>query len=224
MYLGKEVKVMGASPDTLYLKIEKNILVKDRNVVLNDIASMTCTNQAVLRQVKQMKLYSFSDAKDAADTQEQVFSVLKVIQMIQQQYPNVEVDNIGEADFILEYHKNKPAPGWLGVIKSIVLCVVIFFGAAFTIMAFNNDISVSDLFSKLYLQIMGTESDGVTELEICYSIGLAIGVLVFFNHFGRKKITHDPTPIQVEMRNYEKDVDDAFIQNAGRGGKSIDVD
>ena len=224
MYMGKEVEAMGASPDTLYLKIEKNILVKDRNVVLNDIASMTCTNQAVLRQVKQMKHYSFSDAKDAAGTQEQVFSVLKVIQMIQKQYPDVEVDNIGEADFILEYHKNGSTPGWLGVIKSIVLCVVIFFGAAFTIMAFNNDISVSDLFSKLYLQIMGTESDGVTELEICYSIGLAIGVLVFFNHFGRKKITHDPTPIQVEMRNYEKNVDDAFIQNAGRGGKSIDVD
>jgi stage V sporulation protein AA len=40
---------------------------------------------------------------------------------------------------------------------------------------------------------------------------------------GRKKITPDPTPIQIEMRKYEKDVDTTFIENAGRGGHSIDV-
>ena len=28
---------------------------------------------------------------------------------------------------------------------------------------------------------------------------------------------------QIEMRKYEKDVDTTFIENAGRGGHSIDV-
>ena len=49
------------------------------------------------------------------------------------------------------------------------------------------------------------------------------GIILFFNHVGRKKITPDPTPIQIEMRKYEKDVDTTFIENAGRGGHSIDV-
>ena len=44
-----------------------------------------------------------------------------------------------------------------------------------------------------------------------------------FNHIGKKKITSDPTPIQVEMRKYEKDVDTAFIENAGRKGHEHDV-
>lgn len=91
-------------------------------------------------------------------------------------------------------------------------------------MAFNNDISVTELFQKLYYQVMGKESTGITELEICYSIGLPVGVIIFFNHFGNSKITNDPTPIQVEMRKYEKDVDDTYIANCGRGGKTIDVD
>ncbi len=45
-----------------------------------------------------------------------------------------------------------------------------------------------------------------------------MGILVFFNHIGKKKITSDPTPIQVEMRKYEQDVDMAFIENAEERG------
>ena len=63
----------------------------------------------------------------------------------------------------------------------------------------------------------------MNELEVCYCIGLGLGIILFFNHVGRKKITPDPTPIQIEMRKYEKDVDTIFIENAGRGGHSIDV-
>ena len=70
---------------------------------------------------------------------------------------------------------------------------------------------------------MGAETSGFTELEISYCIGLAVGILVFFNHFGKKKITPDPTPIQVQLRKYEEDADTTFIENAGRGGKEMDV-
>ena len=45
----------------------------------------------------------------------------------------------------------------------------------------------------------------------------------FFNHVGRKKITPDPTPLQVEMRKYENDIDTTFIENSSRGGSNIDV-
>jgi stage V sporulation protein AA len=215
---------MSSSGDTLYVKIEKSTLLQNRHVTLQDIATIVSNNQAMVRQLKQMKVYSFSNGSDAAKDQTQVFSIMKIIQMIQQEYPNVEVVNLGEADFVLEYKTEKEQPKWLEICKTVFLSIVIFFGASFTIMAFNNDISVTDIFSKLYRQVMGKVSNGYTELEFCYSIGLSIGVLIFFNHLGKKKITHDPTPIQVEMRKYEKDVDDTFIENADRGGKSIDVE
>lgn len=55
---------MGVNNETLYLKIEQNTIVYDRHVVLNDIAKMECTNEAVLRQLKQKKIYSFTNQKD----------------------------------------------------------------------------------------------------------------------------------------------------------------
>lgn len=216
---------MGVGNETLYLKIETNTIVTDRHVKLSDIAKMECANPAIVRQLKQKKVYTFQDAIDVKKqkNQMQVFSVLKIIELIHEEYPNVDISNEGESDFIVEYIPNPRKPKLLNAIKTAVLCVIIFFGSAFTIMAFNNDIGVTEVFSKFYFQVMGTAPEGVTELEICYCIGLGLGILIFFNHVGKKKITHDPTPIQVEMRKYETDIDTTFIDNAGRKGHSIDV-
>ena len=90
-------------------------------------------------------------------------------------------------------------------------------------MTFNNDVSVSDVFKELYLVVMGTESTGFTILEIAYSVGLALGIIVFFNHFAVVKLNTDPTPIEVEMRLYEDNINKTLIQNDGRKESGIDV-
>ena len=52
---------------------------------------------------------------------------------------------------------------------------------------------------------------------------LVFGIIVFFNHIGGRRITKDPTPIEVEMRVYETDVNKALIETADREGKTMDV-
>ena len=83
-------------------------------------------------------------------------------------------------------------------------------------MTFNNDVSVTDVFSEIYRIIMGKESTGFTILEVSYSVGLALGIVGFFNHFAKFKINTDPTPLEVEMRLYEDNVSKTLIQNDGR--------
>lgn len=216
---------MGVNSETLYLKIAQNTIVTDRHVKLSDIAKMECTDEAVVRQLKQKKIYTFEEAVSTKRKKNQikVFSVLKIIALIHEEYPSLDISNEGESDFMIEYTPDGTKPKLLNAVKTGVLWVIIFFGAAFTIMAFNNDVGVGDVFARFYEQVAGVPSDGVTELEICYSLGLAVGIIVFFNHVGKKKITPDPTPIQVEMRKYEKDIDTTFIENAGRKGHNIDV-
>ena len=111
----------------------------------------------------------------------------------------------------------------LSWLKTAVIAVVSFCGGAFAIMTFNNDANVSDVFGNIYYLATGMESDGVTVLEVSYSIGLAIGILVFFNHFAAWRLTVDPTPIEVEMRLYETNVNQTLIQNDQRKEKGIDV-
>ena len=90
-------------------------------------------------------------------------------------------------------------------------------------MTFNNDVSVTDVFSEIYRLVMGYESGGFSILEISYSIGLAVGIIVFFNHFASVKLNTDPTPLEVEMRLYEDNISKTLIVNNGRKETHIDI-
>lgn len=104
---------------------------------------------------------------------------------------------------------------WL---KTALIGVIIFFGSSFSIMAFHNDIGLVDLFAQIYEQVIGYAPEHVGGLEIGYSVGLAAGILVFFNHFSLKKRENDPTPLQVEMSKYEQDIEDT-IQRISKKGR-----
>ena len=94
--------------------------------------------------------------------------------------------------------------------KSALIGIVIFFGSGFSIMAFHNDIGIVDLFAQIYTQVIGYAPEHIGGLEIGYSIGLALGILIFFNHISLKKRENDPTPLQVEVSKYEQDVEDTI--------------
>ena len=59
---------------------------------------------------------------------------------------------------------------------------------------------------------MGKPKEGFSVLELTYCVGLIVGILAFFNHFGGKKFTVDPTPMEVEMRLYENDIQTTLIE------------
>lgn len=59
---------------------------------------------------------------------------------------------------------------------------------------------------------------------IAYSLGLFIGIIVFFNHGAKKKFSDDPTPLQVQMRQYEQEVNQTVITDASRKKAERDAD
>jgi stage V sporulation protein AA len=217
---------MGMKEETIYLKTDMHILVYERTVRIDDIAKIEGTNPLLLDQIRHLALYTFPQTvlEKKSQNTSTVFSILKVLQCIHNAFPNVEIVNLGEEDFIVEYIPSQKPSRVVEKIKLILICMITFFGSAFTIMAFNNDISVTEVFDQYYGQVIGNDKPQVSELEICYCIGIALGILIFFNHVGRKKITTDPTPIQIEMRKYENDMNTTFIENASRKGHNEDVD
>ncbi len=204
---------------TVYLMAERNTEVQSEDVFLKDVASVRCADSQIEAKVKSIKIHKFHSGQD----KKCVISVLKIISLIEERCPGVTVDSLGEPELLVEIVNVNRHKGWQQGLKIALVSLVSFFGTAFTIMAYHNDIGIRDVFAELYLIVMGTESDGFTVLEVFYSIGLALGIIVFFNHIGGRRITKDPTPIEVAMRNYEEDVDKALIATADREGKTIDV-
>ena len=214
---------MNLVKETLYLKIEQNNVVKKPEVTIKDVAKMECENGEVKAKVNQMRLFKFDTSPKAKNRQVQTFSVLKVIEMIHQEYPQIQVEVVGESDFIVHYLHKEESKAWQ-FIKTAIICVIAFFGASFMVVTFCKEVSMTLVLDFIYTQLTGRTPANATVIDISFCIGLPLGVLLFYNHIGRKRVTDDPTPVQVSMRKYEQDVDTTFIESSSREGKSIDVD
>ena len=205
MLFGKEL-CMNA---VLYMQIDAKIQIKHPHIYLQDIARLSCSDSKILNRLRVMPVINLKP--DAPGRY--VMSVMDLVDKIQQKEPDLTVTPLGETDFILTYEK----PGSQNLIfrwlKIALVCLITFFGAAFSIMTFNADVDVEKLFQQIYFQVTGQNSSGFTPLEIAYSAGLGLGILFFFNHFGHRKITADPTPMQVQMRKYEDDVNTTITEN-----------
>lgn len=202
--------------ETVYVKFERSTMIYEKKVNIGEIATVYATNKALQAKVRAIKLLNIPDVKKGT----YVFSVMNIIERISKECPEAEINNIGESDFIIEYKEKPPKKGIWNVLKIFVTCVIVFIGSMFTIMAYNNDIGVSELFEKIY-ELVGGEQNGI--LEFSYSIGLTLGIAVFYNHFVGKKLSDTPTPVEVQMRSYESDVDTAVVERASRKKEEYDA-
>ena len=200
---------MASESTTLYLKADRNVEVSKQNVMLGDLLSMECSDKTILMKVKSLRILKIREEKE----QRYVISVLKIIACIHEQYPRLEIQNLGETDIIVTYENQKTPPLLWHILKVVLVSAVIFFGSAFSIMAFNNDVGVTKLFGQIYELIMGKKTDGFSVLEVTYSIGL-----------GKKRFTVDPTPMEIQMRLYENDIQTTLVENAARQKKELEVE
>lgn len=205
--------------ETIYIKGEQNVEVQHPDVTLGDIVQFECSNPEVLPKLRTLKIMKFQEDKGRRC----VISILKIMECIHRQYPAYDLQNVGEVDIIVTYEKTQKENSVLQWLKVLSVVAITFAGAAFSIMTFNNDVDTTRLFGQIYELLMGSPSDGFTILEFMYCVGIIVGILIFFNHFGKKKFDVDPTPLEVEMRLYENDIQTTLIENYSRKGQELDV-
>ena len=154
--------------DTLYIQTKENVEVHHPHVYLQDIAKLSCTNSKILNHLRVLPVANLDPDK----TGRYVISVMDLINDIQLKEPDLAITHIGEPNFIITYQKEGTVNIVIRWCKVIFVCLATFFGAGFSIMTFNNDVSVTDAFDQIYLLVTGTSSDGFTILEIDDKISL----------------------------------------------------
>lgn len=210
-----------AETPIIYLKAEQSTYLSHPRVCIGDVCSVYCTENSLEKKIDSIEIYRFDEEKDGRA----FLSILILVREISRIIPEGEIKNVGEKDLII-YYKN-PAnreSKWMRRGKILGVCITCFLGTGISIMGYNNDVDMAKVFSQLYEVFTGTKANGPTFIELFYSIGLTVGIFVFFNHVPGKKVTNELTPIQVQMRLYEQDVNQTFILGASRKGEELDVD
>ena len=91
--------------EILYVKPEKNVRTYNRVLTLGDAGEMQCADPTIVNRLKTEKLYAFQEVKPGRRScaGRTVISILDVVEKIQVVYPNLEIQNLGEMDFVAEY-------------------------------------------------------------------------------------------------------------------------
>ena len=192
------------------LQFEQSILVRHREVKLSDIADICCSKKALLKSLKELHVYTLRE-----DEKKHVLSAIDIVELLSNHYPEADVDIYGEDSFIVCFFPDKKKSKALEYLKTALVCLIMFFGAAFSVATFNNDVDVNLLFNQL-LGSLGEKPQEMVLLQVSYSAGIPLGMLIFYNHLSKKSMYNDPTPLEVEMRLYEQEADKAAILNESR--------
>jgi stage V sporulation protein AA len=192
----------------IYIKLSKKFSLYGRkSVYIKDIAEIYSAPN-ISKRVKNIKILEIKEEKDKS----YLITVIDVINAVDKALTGHTINSVGETDCIVEYSKKvKNSNHFILISKIAVVCCILAFGSATAIMSFHSDAQMETIFENYYTVFFGEEVKNPTIINLPYSIGLAFGIIVFFNHFTGKKITSDPTPIEVEMSLYESQVTDNII-------------
>lgn len=205
--------------ETIYIKVAQCIKVEHPKVTLDDILTIYTTNLPLKASISSLFLHHFDEEKNG----QLIVSILKIIAIIHEKYPDLTIENLGEKDFIVLYEKKYKYETMRENLFTILICLIAFFGSGYAIMAYHTDIGAKELFQNLSMLFLGDGALGVRYIILSYIIGLIIGMLIFFNRISGKKFNLDPTPLEIQMRLYEKDLQTTIIKDASRRGETFDA-
>lgn len=186
--------------DIVYIRMRHRVQASpSQNLKIGDIAQIVASNKIRLL-VGSIPIHQVTPE----DKKLIVVDVMKVISAVGVSFPSVEVQTMGDAQTIVEvyYSKNKFKPLFF-----IVVWILLFIGAGLAVMNFHEDVSMQEVHQKIYKIITGEENLKPLILQIPYSIGLGAGMILFFNHLFKKRINEEPSPMEVEMFNYQQALD-----------------
>jgi len=188
----------------IYVNTKKKVHLIDKGIIrIKDVADIEAPG-AVRQEIERMQLMKKTDDLHS------VVAFNDIVRKIHEKHPSFTVINTGANEALLEWTDRKKESKAITYIKIAVVSLILFVGASTAIMTFHTDSQMGKVLEK-YTELFLGEEGNVAVIQISYSVGLAVGIIVFFNHFGGKKLTDDPTPIQVEMALYENDVTDTVV-------------
>lgn len=186
----------------IYIKpVKKTAITARKLVYVKDVAEVFSGDYSV-DAIKNIVVFKVKNNQP----KNYCISVMDIIRAIHNTFPNSTVNNVGEMDIIIQYSPEKQKTNrYIEYLKIAAIFVVLFAGAMTAIMSFHTDGEMPDILKNYYYIFFRETMENPPIMVIPYSIGLGVGIIIFFNHFSRMYITKDPTPIEVQMTTYENE-------------------
>lgn len=143
-------------------------------------------------------------------------TAIDILQLIREKLNNesISIHLIGDAKVLLEPKKQDTSSKLASYIKLVFALLLLFVGAGLAIMYFHSDVNMKEVHSQLYYLLSGEKNENPLIFSIPYSIGLGLGIAIFFKAFSRGEKKANPGPLELEFYQNKKELED-FLKNSG---------
>ncbi|KAB2493715.1 stage V sporulation protein AA [Priestia filamentosa] len=191
---------------SVYIKMRHRVQVRPKEKITVGDVAVVFTSKEEKEKIESLVIYKVNEK----DQNIIIIDVMRIIQAISREMENMEIQQVGPTQTIVEVvfeRKRASLPFF------IVVWLLLFIGAALAIMNFHEDVSMRAVHQRLFFILTGEQDETPLLLQVPYSIGLGLGMILFFNHVFKKRINEEPSPLEVEMFNYQQDLDRYVIIN-----------
>lgn len=171
---------------------------------LGDIASIE-TDRRYLGKLRELVVWRIRPE----DGNLLMIDMLQIVRLIREVDPNLTVETFGEPHVLLETvpgGRSKPRYALL-----VAAWLLLFFGSGMAIMNFHADVDMPSVQRRIIELMTGSPERHAWLFEVPYSIGVGLGMLIFFNRIFRKRLNDEPNPLEVEMFMYQENVNHYVI-------------
>ncbi|WP_458354928.1 stage V sporulation protein AA [Peribacillus frigoritolerans] len=193
----------------VYIRMRNRVQAKGNQTVrIKDIARIIGPEEVITKIEEIILLTVKKEDKNII-----VIDLAQVIMAIRKVDQTIEVETFGPSQTIIEIILSKKKMSYM---TFALVWFLLFVGGGMTIMNFHVDVSMGEVHQKIFTIITGKVEDKPLLIQIPYSFGLGMGMILFFNHFFKKRFNEEPSPLEVEMFNYQQDLDRYVIMNENK--------
>lgn len=184
--------------DILLIHLKRVVKVKKtQNVTLGDIANVQART-AQLTKYEDVILYQLKKTSDTLGVIDRFF----ITNSLKAKFPDVHIQFFGPNETLLKKERKKGLTNVLFMFAWLVL----FLGTTMTMMNFHFDVNMQEVHVRIHYLLTGEQVRQPLYIQIPYALGIAIGMLLFLNESFLHKPKKGPTPLELEMYHYEKNV------------------
>lgn len=188
----------------VYLRLKRNVTFdKHKKIQLKDI-SYIIAPQKYKKLIEEKIIYQITKR----DQNVIIIDVFLIIKSIQNDFPDLEISSIGPAQSVIRIKTNR---NYKKIPLAIIVWMLLFIGTSMTIMNFHYDVSMQEVQQKVHVILTGETNEYPLWIQVPYSLGLGVGTILFFNHWFKRRFNEEPSPLEVEIFNYQQNLDEYLI-------------
>lgn len=192
--------------DVVYIKMKKYVSAHPNELITLENICDIITSREEEKKLLETPIYQIRKK----DLNLVVIDFFIIVKHLKNRFQDKQFQLIGSPHTIIkvnEQQQKKPN------ILVFLVWILLFIGTAMTIMNFHYDVNMQEVQQKLHYFITGEENEFPLFIQIPYSLGLGLGMLLFFNHWFKKRLTDEPSPLEIELHSYQKSIDEFTVEN-----------